>query len=237
MRYQFGCIPVILSDELVWAYSYETGGSFNTSSFSIQFPQRIVQRTASQLIDELKNVEFGYLPSGRSLLSIIREVANDEKSEEFKTQHSIDNSTTSTSFIAINDNIDKSHQTKREKKQRRQQLQSGAVVDQSINTLIRVLLKITDHEIAMLQDNVKLFSQYYRFYQYNASMTSIPTAVHYYPNGGAISKFAELLSKRKNEGIVKIGRACQVASFIVQVSYDDDSYIHVIIGGEVKAKP
>jgi hypothetical protein len=37
----FGCIPVVLSDDLVWAFSIETGGYFNTSSFAIHLPQKV----------------------------------------------------------------------------------------------------------------------------------------------------------------------------------------------------
>jgi hypothetical protein len=36
-----GCIPIILSDDLVWAYSKQTGGVIDTSAFSIQLPQQV----------------------------------------------------------------------------------------------------------------------------------------------------------------------------------------------------
>ena len=45
---QFGCVPVILSDDLLWAYSLETGGFLNASNFAIQLPQKVsVERTQS----------------------------------------------------------------------------------------------------------------------------------------------------------------------------------------------
>ena len=49
---QFGCIPVILSDDLVWAYSSSAGGSLEPSKFSIQLPQRIVQKSALFLLGQ-----------------------------------------------------------------------------------------------------------------------------------------------------------------------------------------
>lgn len=38
---QHGCVPVVLSDDLVWAYSTETGGFLDPDSFSIQLPQKV----------------------------------------------------------------------------------------------------------------------------------------------------------------------------------------------------
>jgi hypothetical protein len=36
-----GCIPVVLSDDLVWAYSSATGGSLQPQLFSITLPQKV----------------------------------------------------------------------------------------------------------------------------------------------------------------------------------------------------
>ncbi len=37
----FGCIPVVLSDDLVWAFEELTGGPLKESNFSIRFPQNV----------------------------------------------------------------------------------------------------------------------------------------------------------------------------------------------------
>ena len=37
----FGCVPVVLSDELVWSFTEETGGPLRASDFSIQLPQAV----------------------------------------------------------------------------------------------------------------------------------------------------------------------------------------------------
>lgn len=76
----FGCIPVVLSDDLVWAYDAEHsfGGKLllNRSKFSIQLPQSVVQFTAQKLLARFKSMpeKFGYLPVGReSLYEILRQ--------------------------------------------------------------------------------------------------------------------------------------------------------------------
>ena len=48
---QFGCVPVVLSDELLWAYSIETGGFLNATSFSLQLPQKLVQLNAEDALE------------------------------------------------------------------------------------------------------------------------------------------------------------------------------------------
>lgn len=62
----FGCIPVVLSDDLAWAYVSTTGGRLNQSSFSIQLPQAVVHYTAEFLLNRYANHtrDFGVLPSG-----------------------------------------------------------------------------------------------------------------------------------------------------------------------------
>ena len=72
----YGCIPVILSDELVYAYSNTTGGVLDHTSYTIQFSQNIVQLTTPQILKRYKNVPLvfgGVLPvSKRSLYSILQ---------------------------------------------------------------------------------------------------------------------------------------------------------------------
>jgi antitoxin component HigA of HigAB toxin-antitoxin module len=46
----FGCVPVVLSDDLVWAYSDQTGGPLNHTEFSIQIPQSVVHFTARKTL-------------------------------------------------------------------------------------------------------------------------------------------------------------------------------------------
>lgn len=60
----FGCIPVVLSDDLVWAYSDQTGGPLSHSRFSLQLPQSTVQHSAATTLRKYKDRkdDFGRLP-------------------------------------------------------------------------------------------------------------------------------------------------------------------------------
>lgn len=46
----WGCIPVVLSDDLVWAYSTLTGGRMKPKDFSIALPQKMVLCSISTLL-------------------------------------------------------------------------------------------------------------------------------------------------------------------------------------------
>jgi hypothetical protein len=71
----FGCIPVVLSDDLVWAFSDQTGGILNHSLFSLQLPQSVVQFAVDKTLRQYSNrkEQFGRLPfSGFSLYDILK---------------------------------------------------------------------------------------------------------------------------------------------------------------------
>jgi hypothetical protein len=69
----FGCIPVILSDDLVWAFSDQSGGPLNHSDFAIQMPQSVIQYTSQRTLRLYQNRkrEFGILPSGILLYDLL----------------------------------------------------------------------------------------------------------------------------------------------------------------------
>ena len=70
----FGCIPVVLSDDLVWAYSNYSGGRLDPYLFSIQLPQAVVQYSGKQLLKKFSKAEFGFLPkSGISYHDLLDE--------------------------------------------------------------------------------------------------------------------------------------------------------------------
>ena len=71
----FGCIPVVLSDDLVWAFSHLTGGSLGHSSFSIQMPQAVVQFPADVLLEKYNSSQemMGKLPDGVLLYDLLKE--------------------------------------------------------------------------------------------------------------------------------------------------------------------
>jgi hypothetical protein len=80
----FGCIPVVISDDLIWAFSEQTGGPLNHSTFSLQLPQSVVQYSIDHSLKRYRNnpLDFGLLPSGRSLYSILEESKASDKDFE-----------------------------------------------------------------------------------------------------------------------------------------------------------
>lgn len=73
----FGCIPVVLSDDLVWAFSDQTGGSMNHGDFAIQMPQSVVQfaSTRSLRVYADRKDDFGILPVSKLRLYDLLEKA------------------------------------------------------------------------------------------------------------------------------------------------------------------
>jgi len=71
----FGCIPVVLSDDLVWAYSIQTGGPLSQLEFSIQIPQSIVHFTAQRSLRQYETSprDMGVLPaSGKLIFDLLK---------------------------------------------------------------------------------------------------------------------------------------------------------------------
>ena len=72
----FGCIPVIISDDLVFAYSLETGGDADARQFAIQLPQSVVQFPIDVLLKKFGGPKgrqlWGSLPDGTSLFSLLQ---------------------------------------------------------------------------------------------------------------------------------------------------------------------
>ena len=71
----FGCIPVVLSDDLVWAYSRQTGGPLDHTTFAIQIPQSVVQFPAEVLLSRFKKhkLNFGRLPDGALIYDLLEQ--------------------------------------------------------------------------------------------------------------------------------------------------------------------
>ena len=69
----FGCIPVVLSDDLVWAFTRQTGGPVDHESFSLQMPQAVVQFPAEALLRKFNNSRslLGRLPDGTMTYDIL----------------------------------------------------------------------------------------------------------------------------------------------------------------------
>ena len=70
----FGCIPVVLSDDLIWAYSDQSGGPLNHTDFSLQMPQSVVHFTARKTLARYAGnpAAMGATPSGARLYDLLQ---------------------------------------------------------------------------------------------------------------------------------------------------------------------
>ena len=72
----FGCIPVIISDDLVFAFSLETGGDTDARQFAIQLPQSVVQFPTDVLLKKFGGPKgrqlWGSLSDGTSLFGLLQ---------------------------------------------------------------------------------------------------------------------------------------------------------------------
>lgn len=161
----FGCIPVVLSDDLVWAYTKETGGPLDKAAFSLQIPQATVQFPIDALIRKYSSTPevFGYLPTGDSVFDILKE-ANASGGE----------------------------------------YRNGVYV----NPVVRILERISQNNIEIMQAGVREAAPLYRFYKMREDMSEIPTATHAFPDGGATVSFGRLLEQRLSTGLDKIADRC-----------------------------
>jgi len=180
-----GCVPVLLSDDAVWAYSKLTGGTLRPPLFSVRLPQKIVLCTTADLLSCLGVSEgdihehpySNRLPGtgttvGQIVLEISRDAVAASDSAGYMDQAPTPNTT-------------------------------------AVNALVEFLRRIPITDVTALQRGVKTFSSAFRYYQYNSSITHIPISHHMYPDGGAISHMAWRLSKLKRDGIATVGTQCQ----------------------------
>lgn len=143
------------------------------------------------------------LPSGQSLFSLIEAVAQEETSE--------------------NNTMDKEETSEdggKQKKGNKQKKNSNSPVDK--NPLIRLLLKISAADIRSLRDQALNVSNYYRFYEFNSTLTrsSLPlTASHTFPSGGAIEVLDKFLNDKKAKGVVNIMKKCEAEKSSIKHKY------------------
>ena len=162
----FGCIPVVLSDDLIWAFSDQSFGPFKHSSFALHLPQNVVQHSSGYLLETYRSKlsAMGTTLSGKLIYSLLEEGYKED-----------------------GDYI------------------NGAYV----NPLVHILRRVPIEDINSYQMAGRRVAPYFRYYAFNSSMQSIPTASFSFPNGGALEVIVDHLTKRKEEGITKVTVACQ----------------------------
>jgi hypothetical protein len=102
--------------------------------------------------------------------------------------------------------------------------------DYTMNPLVRFLKLISEDDIKVLQQNVILYSESYRYYTLKSNRNRIPLLgirlyfnplypyssarvlddVRDFPEGGAINHLSAALSRLKEEGVQKIGNLCEL---------------------------
>ncbi len=172
----FGCIPVILSDDLVYAFTSPVGGTIDESIFAIRLPQAVVQFSSDVMLERFKNKkeQFGRLPTGDLLYDLLAQ-AKSENAEYYKGYY--------------------------------------------VNPLIQILQRVSQQNIQILRSGVESVAPKFRYYKITKNMTTIPTANHVYPDGGALDSLAAMLSLRKSQGLAKVSASCQTERFATGHKY------------------
>jgi len=215
----FLCIPVILSDDIIYAYSDQSGGPFNHSLFSIQLPQSLIYYTTLKQLSLYRNNKqlMGILPSGQLIYDLL---------ESSYHQHG--------DYYYYNDRRSSGSSSSNSR--------SNNYSSVYINPLIHILQSISMLDIQILRNNMYHISSYYRYYQIKTSPTSsnmssssksaftsstsstkattttttstimnqIPLIDHYFPDGDAMTMLTQLLSLRKKKGLYNISNQCQL---------------------------
>ena len=210
----FLCIPVILSDDIIYAFSDQSGGPFNHSLFSIQLPQSLIYYTTLKQLSLYKNNKLlmGILPSGQLIYDLL---------ESSYHQHG--------DYYYYNNDRSSSGSSSRSR--------SNNYSSIYINPLIHILQSISMLDIQILRNNMYHISSYYRYYQIKTSppsnmsssrsaftsstsstkatttttiMNQIPLIDHYFPDGDAMTMLTQLLSLRKKRGLYNISNQCQL---------------------------
>lgn len=226
----YGCIPVLLSDDAVWAFSVTTGGPLDPASFSLQLPQSIVYKTAAEVLAKYSREEdYGYggsrLPSsGVSLLQLLKEV-------DAEQQQRMPNITVSSNRALVSEKLTPTKNkgkgggggSGKNKKPAPTIVVREELLTPQQNTLIQILQKISYRDIRLLRamaQNVSLHSYlYYNTSSFAPLATGAGkassgdnkplTASHTFPDGGAIHMLEMLLNEKKAEGISNISAACE----------------------------
>jgi hypothetical protein len=223
----------------VWAYSTDTGGSLDPSTFSIQLPQSVILRSAEGVLAKYDaslpavvngKAEVGgaahylmndgkALPSGVTVLSLLREIAAEDKAAAASNSSAHADGTEAgqarSRRLLVDLTPEESSLLANSNRRLLKGAQAAAVPganSASSNTLIRLLHKITTQDVAALQQGVQRVATYFQFYAPDADMRTdvTPPAVHMFPNGGAMQMLEQQLILQKRKGSADIGRRCQV---------------------------
>jgi hypothetical protein len=187
----FGCIPVLLGDDMVYAFTKEAGMNISLDDFVVQLPQSIVQVEASVVSHEnvyprdgSMSPKLGVLPHGTKLEDVVMEVTRKEL-----------------------------HSSKTKKVLQAFDFDDGRrPIFPWPNALPETLLRFPRWEVEALQDGVAKHAHLYRYYktfkEKGKPMQVVPVSEHRFPDGDAIDVLAQFLRSRKSEGVTKAAEKC-----------------------------
>ena len=221
----YGCIPVVVSDDLVWAFSTTAMGNvsdaLNEAQFSIRLPQRSVQMDASSLQKSMSGIDYDgpslsyYLPRGTSLKKIFLDILKEGKKSfiehtpkindfvQRENDSDVDTTTvtTKTPTVAEIKSLRRNLVKGQEQRQRKEKKNKVA--------MLHILENIPPSEYNAMQTLVVNISHQYQYYSMS-NMVKIPLQSKQLPTGGAIEHLAQFLTRRKkdNGGAAAVADAC-----------------------------
>eukprot|EP01039_Chlorochromonas_danica_P005407 gene5407-5947_t len=223
----YGCIPVLLSDEAVWAFSpqatiYSPAIANKTEGlsawktvdphlFSLTLPQSLVYSSASYLLRHQADL-LPLLNIHPEVMVILEELAKEEENERKQDLQSA--SATVYPLDTMNDtqsNLALSNEQMKQKYDMKSFQRALSQVPVAKNTLIRLLQRLPKGFIQSLQHRLQEVRPLYEFYQSSNAYQSgeALTARHVFPSGGAIRAIDTILETRRKEGIDAIAQRCE----------------------------
>ena len=189
----FGCIPLLLGDDMVYAFTQEAGGETPSNEFIVQLPQKALQIKAEKLnhqnvfpLDGSISPKLGTLPGGTALQNLLIQIVHKELGQK------------NVPIIHAFDFEDG----------RRPKFPWPNVVPE-------ILARVPREEIMKLQQGVAKHASRYRYYQTfrenPRKMLDFPIATQRMPDGGAIDELVKYLSMRKAEGVSTAADQCDVS--------------------------
>lgn len=196
-----GCIPVLLSDDAVWAFP----ASVDPALFSLQLPQAIVFASPAYLLQQTLALP---MPStsehAQSIRDMVRSILQQLAAEDerlgrawvFPLDLMTANATTAP----------------------KARLSPGAFsnafarVPLANNTLLRLLQRLPEHMVKLWQSHLPRAASQFQFYSQGQGLPYTAgealTARRTLPSGGAMRLLDSFLAKRKAQGIADVAQRC-----------------------------
>jgi len=176
----FNCIPVVISDDMVWAFSVQAGGKMDPTTYSIQIPQCIVHWPLSRVLERYDRNSFPTrLPSGKFIYDILLEIHAENKAGE------------------VPDGLNRNSYGG-----------DGVFINPLVQLLQHIPQKDIASLQLGVRNAVNYFLYYKIDTKPHENSNIIPLALHKLPNGGAIDMFSYQLQRIKDTNVSLIHDLC-----------------------------